>query len=119
MPANVDEFADEWSIAADDLRLWVCLHEITHHAVLGVPHVRAALDDLLGRYVAGFAADPSALEERLGDLDMTDPASLAGLQDVLGDPRGAPRRHPRRPSSASCSPTSRPSSPRSSATSTT
>ena len=24
--------------------LWVCVHEIAHHAVLGVPHVRAALD---------------------------------------------------------------------------
>src|SRR6185503_19107421 len=35
VPANLDAFADEWSLAPDDLRLWVCLHEVTHHAVLG------------------------------------------------------------------------------------
>ena len=44
---NLDAFADEWSLARDDLRLWVCVHELAHHAVLGVPHVRATMDDLL------------------------------------------------------------------------
>ena len=39
---NLDAFADEWSLAPDDLRLWICVHEVADHAVLGVPHVRAA-----------------------------------------------------------------------------
>jgi putative hydrolase len=83
---NIDAFADEWSINRDDVRLWVCVHEIAHHAVLGVPHVRAALDDLLTQYVSSFRSDPGALEEKLGELDLGNPESLAQLQDVLGSP---------------------------------
>jgi putative hydrolase len=83
---NIDAFADEWSINRDDVRLWVCVHEIAHHAVLGVPHVRAALDDLLTQYVSSFRSDPGALEEKLGELDPGNPESLAQLQDVLGSP---------------------------------
>jgi len=83
---NLDEFAEEWSIARDDLRLWVCVHEITHHAVFAVPHVRARMDDLLARYVSSFRNDPGALEDRLGELDLADPSSLSGLQEVMGSP---------------------------------
>jgi putative hydrolase len=83
---NLDEFAEQWSLAPDDLRLWICVHEIAHHAVFGVPHVRARLDDLLSRYVSGFTNDFGALEEQLGDLDPSDPSALAGLQQLLGSP---------------------------------
>ena len=83
---NLDAFAGEWSLPSDDLRLWICVHEVAHHAVLGVPHVRARLDDLLTRYVSSFRNDASALEDRLGHLDLADPSALAQLQDVLGSP---------------------------------
>ena len=83
---NIDEFASDWSLADDDLRLWVCVHELTHHAVLGLPHVRARLDDLLNRYAAGFQADPHALEERFGQLDISDAEGMAGLQSMFNDP---------------------------------
>ncbi|MGQ0433030.1 MAG: zinc-dependent metalloprotease [Microthrixaceae bacterium] len=83
---NLDVFADEWSLPADDLRLWICVHEIAHHAVLGVPHVRARLDDLLTRYVSSFANDFTALEDRIGHIDPTDPNALAGLQELIGSP---------------------------------
>jgi putative hydrolase len=83
---NIDAFADGWSLSRDDVRLWVCVHELAHHAVLGVPHVRAALDDLLAQYASGFRNDPSALEDRLGELDLGDPSSLAGLQEAIGSP---------------------------------
>jgi putative hydrolase len=83
---NMDAFADEWSLPRDDVRLWVCVHEIAHHAVLGVPHVRAALDDLLERYASSFRSDPGVLEERIGELDLADPEAMAGLQELLGSP---------------------------------
>ena len=83
---TLDEFAAEWSLDGDELRLWVCLHEIAHHAVLRVPHVRARLEALLGEYVRGFRPDPSGLEDRLGAFDPTDPQGLAGIQSMLGDP---------------------------------
>ncbi len=83
---NVDDFASDWSLPDDDLRLWVCLHELTHHAVLAVPHVRHRLDDLLDRYASGFRADPHALEERFGRLDLGGEEGLAGLQEAFADP---------------------------------
>jgi len=86
VPANIDALAAEWSLDRSDLRLWVCLSELTHHAVLSIPHVRARLDELLGDYVRGFEASPAALESRLGELDLADPDSLSSLQSVLGDP---------------------------------
>jgi putative hydrolase len=81
--ANVDEFAHEWSLPLDDVRLWVLLHEITWHAILGRPHVRSRLQALLEEYVNGFHPNPLALEERLGDLDPMQPEKL---QEAFSDP---------------------------------
>ncbi|WP_419849253.1 zinc-dependent metalloprotease [Candidatus Poriferisocius sp.] len=86
VPANIDALADEWSLDPSDLRLWVCLSELTHHAVLSIPHVSQRIDELLADYVRGFEADPGALESRLGELDLANPDSLSDLQSVLGDP---------------------------------
>ena len=83
---NLDAFGEEWSLPADDLRLWVCVHEVAHHAVLTIPHVRERLDSLLRRYVSGFEPDASALEDRIGNIELSDPSNLAGLQEALGDP---------------------------------
>lgn len=83
VPAAIDAFAADWSLPVDDLRLWVCLEEVAHHAVLGRPHVRERLLALLHEYAAGFRSDSAALEERFGDIDPTDPGSF---QEVLGDP---------------------------------
>jgi putative hydrolase len=84
---NLDAFGQEWSLPADDLRLWICLHEIAHHTVLGVPHVRARLQALLAEYTTKFRNDPHALEQHLGELDLTGgPESLANIQRALGEP---------------------------------
>ena len=84
---NLDAFGDEWSLPPDDLKLWICIHEIAHHAVLGVPHVRARLDDLIGRFATGFRNDPHAFEDHLRDLETSDESDLLGqLQQVLGEP---------------------------------
>jgi putative hydrolase len=83
---NIDAFADEWSIEPRDLRLWVCLSELTHHAVLSRPHVQARLRDLLERYVSGFRPDPAALESALGGLDPTSLGDLDGLRSLFSDP---------------------------------
>jgi len=83
VPANIDTFGTEWSLPEDDLRLWVLLREVLHHAVLGRPHVRERLQQLLSEYVSGFEVDPGALESSLGEVDLSDPS---GLQAVLGNP---------------------------------
>ncbi|MEM9466754.1 MAG: zinc-dependent metalloprotease [Actinomycetota bacterium] len=84
---NVDAFGDDWSIERDDLRLWICLHEVTHHTVLAVPHVRERLTDLLQRHAAAFDADPDRIGQQLGGFDpMAGPEALAELQSSLSDP---------------------------------
>src|SRR5207302_4704933 len=83
VPANIDTFGNEWSLPEEDLRLWILIHELVHHAVLGVPHVRARLGQLLDEYVSSFEVDPHSLEGSLGDIDLGDPS---GLQSLLGNP---------------------------------
>jgi putative hydrolase len=83
VPANIDAFGAEWGLPEDDLRLWVLLREVLHHAVLGRPQVRQRLEQLLSEYVSGFEVDPGALESSLGEVDLSDPS---GLQAVLGNP---------------------------------
>ncbi|HVN50143.1 MAG TPA: zinc-dependent metalloprotease, partial [Acidimicrobiales bacterium] len=78
VPANIDEFGDQWSLPPDDLRLWVCLQTIATHAVLGVPHVRDRLERHLHDYLTGFETDSGSLERRLGDVDLGDPNGMAG-----------------------------------------
>jgi putative hydrolase len=84
--SNLREFGREWSLPEDDLQLWICVHEVAHHTVLGLPHVRDRINSLLYAYVAGFEPDAGGLESRLGDLDANDPAALDNVQRLLGDP---------------------------------
>ncbi|MBM16785.1 MAG: hypothetical protein CL516_03885 [Actinobacteria bacterium] len=81
---NIETFATDWSIPAADLRLWVCLHELTHHSVLSVPHVGDTLTGLLIRHAGAFRNDPSKLEQHLGGIDpMAGPDAIAQLQQIL------------------------------------
>jgi putative hydrolase len=83
---NVDRFGDEWSLPRDDLRLWICLHEVAHHTVLTIPHVRARIDDFLREYLRGFHTDPHALENKLADLEIQGPEGMAEMQNLFADP---------------------------------
>lgn len=73
---NLDAFASEWSIANEDIRLWVCLSDVAHHHILEIPHVRMRIETLLSQYVQSFNQDPEAIEQKIREL---------GLDD-LGDP---------------------------------
>jgi len=81
---NIEAFAADWSIPAADLRLWVCLHEVTHHTVLTIPHVGDSLTNLLTNHAGAFRNDPSELEEQLGGIDpLAGPDAIAQLQQML------------------------------------
>jgi putative hydrolase len=79
-------FAGEWELQADDVRLWVCLSELTQHAVLTVPHVADRFGALLDEYVSGFRPDPNALEEAFGSLDVSSLGDVEGMRKLFGDP---------------------------------
>jgi putative hydrolase len=82
VPSNVVQFAEDWSLARDDARMWVCLNELTLHAVMSRPHVQERLSVLLVEHARGFRLDPRILEGRLEGLDFSDFGALAKL---LGD----------------------------------
>ena len=82
----IDEFGADWSLPLDDLRLYTCLDEMTHHAVLSQPHVRERLSSLLAQHADGFEADAAALEEQLGAVDLSDPSAMESLQSSLANP---------------------------------
>jgi putative hydrolase len=83
---NLDEFGRDWSLPADDLRLWVCLHEVAHHAVIGLPHVRARLDQLLRAYLDAFETDPDRLENELTGFESMDLSGPDAFQQMMGNP---------------------------------
>ncbi|HJM28937.1 MAG: zinc-dependent metalloprotease [Acidimicrobiales bacterium] len=83
---NVADFGKEWSLPIQELLLWVCLHEFCFHAVLRIDHVHARVTNLLFDYVSGFESNPSGLEEKLQQIDMSSPSALEELQRSLGSP---------------------------------
>jgi len=80
---NVTAFTSDWGLPPDEVRLWVCISDVAHHSVLGRPHVRAAMEELLLSYMSGFDPGGAGLEDRLAELDPSDPEAI---QSVLGDP---------------------------------
>lgn len=82
VPANVARFAEEWSLPAEETRLWVCLRELTAHAVLSRPHVAERIRDLVQAIALDTMASQQGLAERLGG-QAADPEAL---QRILSDP---------------------------------
>jgi putative hydrolase len=82
---NVEAFASEWALPADELRYALALREVVHGAQRSVPWVRDTLEQLASDYVGAYEVQPDALQEQLGDLNMSDPSAWSGLNQ-LGDP---------------------------------
>jgi putative hydrolase len=82
---NVEDFGTEWTLPADELRYALALREVVHGAQRSVPWVREELERLATEYVGAYEVQPDALQEQLGDLDVSDPSSMAAFTE-LGDP---------------------------------
>ena len=84
VPATIDEAAADWGVPTADLRLWVLVHELTAHAVLSVPHVRARLESLLLDFAAAFRPNNELIAEQFGSI--TDLSQIQELSESLNDP---------------------------------
>jgi len=82
---NVEAFGEEWALPADELRYALALREVVHGAQRSVPWVRDELERLASEYVGAYEVQPDALQEQLGDINLSDPSSMTGLTQ-LGDP---------------------------------
>ncbi len=84
--SNVEQFANELSIAVDDMRMWVLIHELTSHAVLSVDYVRDSINQQISKYIAAFRPNPNALMDRLTTMDLGTTDPMAMMQKFLTDP---------------------------------
>jgi putative hydrolase len=83
---NVEAFGAEWELAADELRYALALREVVHGAQRSVPWVREELERLATSYVGAYEVQPDALQEQLGDIDLSDPSASMSSFTELGDP---------------------------------
>lgn len=83
---NVDEFAREWSLEPDDVRMWVVVHELATHAVFNVADVRNHVVGLLTSFAGSFRPDPDALMQGLTDVDTTSADPMSLMQRFVDDP---------------------------------
>ncbi|HQV58423.1 MAG TPA: zinc-dependent metalloprotease [Ilumatobacteraceae bacterium] len=91
VPASVSAFAADWNIAADEMRLWVIAQELIGHVVFSLGTVHDDLTALVRAHVGAFRADPSAVTERLAELDVDDVDGSDGdpmeaIQRAFSDP---------------------------------
>ncbi|MEO7370895.1 MAG: zinc-dependent metalloprotease [Ilumatobacteraceae bacterium] len=86
LPGNIDRFAQQWSIAADEMRMWVLAQELTGHALFSITSLREDFASLVRRHVGAFRPDPAAIAEKLSSLDSDDGDPMQAMQQVLSDP---------------------------------
>ena len=82
IPQNIARFAEDWSLPEDETRLWVCIRELTSHAVLSRPHVAERIGTLLEEAATTAVATHQGLADRLGD----EGGDIESLQSLLSDP---------------------------------
>ena len=86
LPANIDRFAEEWSISADEMRMWVLAQELTGHALFSIASLREDFASLVRRHVGAFRPDPEAIADKLSSFDSDDADPLQAMQQALSDP---------------------------------
>lgn len=81
--SNLAQMAADWSLPVEDLSLWLCVHEMAHHAVLSRHHVAERLATLVVAHAESVRPDPGALEQLMQGAD---PADMGSMMDIFGDP---------------------------------
>ncbi len=85
IPQNVDLFARDWELALDQVRLWATLREMVLSAILRAPLISERVEELITRHIEASSTSLRQIQDRLGQLDLTNPE---GLQQALADPSG-------------------------------
>lgn len=83
--ANVDAFVSEWELAGDEVRLWVLAHQLAGFTVFSIPHLREGIAELVRHHVGAFQPDPTAIGDKIGELESADDP-MAAVQQVFSDP---------------------------------
>ncbi|MBI5090606.1 MAG: zinc-dependent metalloprotease [Actinobacteria bacterium] len=86
VPSTVDQFAADWSLPLDEMRLWVLAQELIGHAVFSHDSVRTTVTSLVQRHVGAFRPDPTSVSEKLATLEIDETDPMAALQRAFSDP---------------------------------
>ncbi|MEV5411698.1 zinc-dependent metalloprotease [Thermopolyspora sp. NPDC052614] len=77
LPGGVAKFSQGLDTPAEEIRLYLALREAAHQRLFHhVPWLRSRLYGAVEEYARGIVIDVSALEQQLGNLDITNPESL-------------------------------------------
>ena len=93
---NLETFASDHDLDPRQARLWVALHEVTHHAQFAMPWIRDHFAYLIDGFVDGLELDPEAIQRRMEAFQdpeelqraLQDPSGFTGL--LAGDDQSAP-----------------------------
>ncbi len=86
LPSAIDDFAFDWSLPKDSMRIWVLVQELTSHVVFSVTHIREGLSAMVRAHVGAFEPDPNAVAEKLSSLEFDGDDPMQEIQRSLGDP---------------------------------
>ena len=87
MPATIDQFAHEWSLPVDEMRLWVLAQEMIGHTLFNIPALREQFTAMVRHHVGAFRPDPSAVAEQLSSLEVDESGDpMQAMQRLLSDP---------------------------------
>ena len=80
---NIEAFASSNHLDPKQVRLWIALHEVTHHAEFSVPWVRPRFLEMVTGYIEGLDLQSEQFTRRFEAI--TDPTQMQSLFD---DPAG-------------------------------
>ncbi|GAB2493109.1 zinc-dependent metalloprotease [Nocardiopsis aegyptia] len=77
LPPGVARFSEGLEIPDDEVRLYLAAREAAVHRLYShVPWLRSHVSRLVEEYAAGMSFDVSGLEDKLGEIDLTNPEAL-------------------------------------------
>ncbi len=83
LPGGVEKFGEGLQIPEDEVRLYLAAREAAVHRLYShVPWLRSHVFRLVEEYASGMSFDVSGLEDKLGEIDLTNPEAL---QEALSD----------------------------------
>jgi len=81
IPSNIAAYGEGLEIPEDQVRLYVALREAAHQRLFGhVPWLRAHVLGAVESYAGGIKVDREAVEEAMGRIDPSDPATMSEVQ---------------------------------------
>lgn len=87
LPSGVARFSEGLEIPDDEVRLYLASREAAVHRLYShVPWLRSHVSRLVEEYAAGMSFDVSGLEDKLGEIDLTNPEAL---QEVMSGGMGS------------------------------